>query len=128
MFKLERVTEAYDGLCTMCGIDANLIQAAHIYPASAPGSHDEPWNGLALCRNHHLAFDRHLLAVHPDTRQVIYSPEMNDQVRSSSAMHAFAACTYEQLAEPGEPSARPLSEMFRDRYQYYRDYYGWLSV
>jgi hypothetical protein len=123
-----RVTQAYNGLCAMCGIDANLVQAAHIYPASAPGSHDEPWNGLALCPNHHLAFDRHLLAVHPDTRQVIYSQEMSAQVRSSSAMAAFAAATYAQLAEPGEPSARPLSEMFTDRYQHYRDYYRWLSV
>jgi hypothetical protein len=123
-----RVTVAYSGLCAMCGIGPNLVQAAHIYPASAPGSHDEPWNGLALCPNHHLAFDRYLLAVHPDTRQVIYSPEMNAQVQSSSAMAAFTAATYAQLAEPEEPAARPLSEMFTDRYQHYRDYYRWLSV
>jgi hypothetical protein len=123
-----RVTQAYNGLCAMCGIDANLIQAAHIYPASAPGSHDEPWNGLALCPNHHLAFDRYLLAIHPDTRQIIYSPEMNAQVESSSAMATFVAAAHTHLAEPSEPSARPLSEMFRDRYQYYRDYYRWLGV
>lgn len=123
-----RVTQAYNGFCAMCGIDATLIQAAHIYPASAPGSHDEPWNGLALCPNHHLAFDRYLLAIHPDTRRIIYSPELNAQVESSSAMALFAAATYAQLAEPSEPSARPLSEMFRERYQYYRDSYPWLSV
>jgi HNH endonuclease len=51
-----RVITAYGGLCAMCGLDAELVQAAHIYPASAPGSQDEPWNGLALCPNHHLAF------------------------------------------------------------------------
>lgn len=123
-----RVTQAYSGLCAMCGIDANLIQAAHIYPASAPGSHDEPWNGLALCPNHHLAFDRYLLAIHPDTRQIIYSPEMNAHAESSRAMATFVAATYMELAEPSEPSARPPSEMFRHRYQYHRDYYRWLSM
>jgi hypothetical protein len=123
-----RVTQAYKGFCAMCGIGANLIQAAHIYPASAPGSRDEPWNGLALCPNHHLAFDRYLMAIHPDTREIIYSQEMRAQAKSSPAMAAFVAATYEQLAEPSETSARPASKMFTDRYDYYRQQYGWLDT
>jgi hypothetical protein len=37
-----RVIDAYGGLCAMCGLGVGLVQGAHIYPASAPGSYDEP--------------------------------------------------------------------------------------
>jgi HNH endonuclease len=123
-----RVTLAYDGFCAMCGLDANLIQGAHIYPASAPGSQDEPWNGLALCPNHHLAFDRHLIAVHPGTRKIIFNPELRRQAESSRAMSAFITGTFEQLTEPTEQSARPRTEMFTSRYRHFPDNYNWLGA
>ena len=121
-----RVALAYNGSCAMCGLDANLIQAAHIYPASAPGSQDEPWNGLALCPNHHLAFDRHLIAVHPDTRKVIFNPAVKVQAKSSRTVNAFIVGTLDQLAEPAEPSACPRTEMFTSRYRHFPDNYSWL--
>ena len=122
------VASAYSGQCAMCGIDANLIQAAHIYPAAAPGSQDEPWNGLALCPNHHAAFDQHLLAVHPETKQVIYGPDLKDNAAGSPAMATFVDATYDHLAEPDDPSASPRSEMFFRRYQHFRGNYDWLHV
>ena len=33
-----------------------LIDAAHILPF-AKHHNDDPWNGLALCKNHHWGFD-----------------------------------------------------------------------
>jgi hypothetical protein len=77
-----RVLDAYAQRCAMCGLGLTLVQGAHIYPASAPGSQDEPWNGLALCANHHLAFDNHLLAVRPDTRQVVFRGDVPAQATS----------------------------------------------
>jgi hypothetical protein len=123
-----QVILAYDGFCAMCGLDANLVQGAHIYPASAPGSQDESWNGLALCPNHHLAFDRHLLAVDPDSRKIVFSPELLAQLQYSNAMSAFVTATFAQLAEPSLWSARPRSQMFVSRYRYFPGSYDWMNV
>ena len=54
-----KVLKAYQGQCAMCGIDWSLIQAAHIYPVTAPQSSDSIKNGLGLCGNHHILFDAH---------------------------------------------------------------------
>lgn len=123
-----RVIIAYNARCAMCGLDADLVQAAHIYPAAAPGSHDEPWNGIALCPNHHLAFDRHILAVHPGTQQIIFSPDIHDRLPDESAMQAFVASTFGQLAEPADSTARPRAEMFTNRYQHFAPSYTWLKA
>lgn len=122
-----RVIAAYNGRCAMCGFAADLVEAAHIYPVSAPGSHDEPWNGIALCPNHHLAFDRHLLAVHPDTREIVFSPVIHSQVPDSPAMRAFVEGTFTRLAEPDDMASRPVTSMFSERYLYYPKVYTWIS-
>ena len=121
-----RVASAYGGRCAMCGIGAGLIQAAHIYPAAAPGSQDEPWNGLALCPNHHAAFDQHLIAVRPQMAEVLFSPELRACASSSPPVTAFVASTYRRLAPPADPAARPNGQMFMRRYEYFGGYYGWL--
>jgi hypothetical protein len=120
------VIAAYNGLCAMCGLGASLVQAAHIFPASAPGSQDEAWNGLALCPNHHLAFDRHLLAVHPDTGKVVFNPKFASQASFSVAETAFMAATFDYIAMPDDPHLRPRHDMFTHRYQHYPEYYSWL--
>ena len=122
-----QVITAYNARCAMCGLDAGLVEAAHIYPAAAPGSHDEPWNGIALCPNHHLAFDRHMLAVHPGTRQIIFSPDIHDQLPDESAMQAFITSTFGQLAEPADNTAVPPAGMFTNRYHYFAPSYTWLK-
>ncbi|PPI20182.1 restriction endonuclease [Rathayibacter sp. AY1B1] len=58
-----RVRAAYGNRCAMCGLGLNLIEGAHIVPVASPYSNDETRNGLALCANHHLAYDRALVSV-----------------------------------------------------------------
>ena len=43
----------------------NLNTAAHLIPFSE-SRNDHPTNGLALCKNHHGAMDRNLIAPCPD--------------------------------------------------------------
>ncbi len=59
----QAVVEAYDCKCAFCGMKINSpdslsweVEAAHIVPHSYKGK-DDIWNGLALCRLHHWAFD-----------------------------------------------------------------------
>lgn len=57
-----RVLSAYRHQCAACGIQLELIDAAHIIPVAEPGSTDETTNGIALCKLHHAAYDRNLLS------------------------------------------------------------------
>lgn len=54
----DRVLTAYGHRCAMCGIQLELLDAAHILPAAHPQSTDETNNGVSLCTLHHRAFDR----------------------------------------------------------------------
>lgn len=62
------IMEAYDYQCAACGLriympdqKINFVDAAHIEPFSIQYN-DHPSNGIALCKNHHWAMDRHLIA------------------------------------------------------------------
>jgi len=57
------VIEAYNHECAVCGLKIHSpdslyweVEAAHIVPKREKGK-DDIWNGLALCRLHHWAFD-----------------------------------------------------------------------
>jgi len=59
----QAVIESYDYRCSVCGLKINSpdnlyweVEAAHIVPHSKKGK-DDIWNGIALCRLHHWAFD-----------------------------------------------------------------------
>lgn len=68
-----KTLEIYDYQCAACGLrirlpqtdDLTFVDAAHLIPFSV-SRNDHPTNGLALCKNHHWAMDRHLIAPTPD--------------------------------------------------------------
>lgn len=73
-----RVLTAYGRRCAMCGIQLELLDAAHILDASHPDSTDETCNGIALCTLHHRAFDRAFVTF--DTNYRIHlNEDMADQ-------------------------------------------------
>lgn len=121
------VVDAYGGFCAICGLDFGLVQGAHIYPASAPGSPDIPWNGIALCCNHHAAFDKHQIWINPESREVIFHPELITGRSISVSCSAFVDHARSTLAEPLAPQHRPRTEMFEQRYVYFQDKYLWLG-
>ena len=57
------VLKGFEGGCAVCGVQLNVIEAAHIIPVDDPKGADETWNGLALCRNHHRLFDRRIILI-----------------------------------------------------------------
>jgi hypothetical protein len=119
------VVRIYDGFCAMCGIDYGLVVGAHIYPASAPGSPDKAWNGLALCHNHHAAFDSHRIWVDPDDMSVSIHPTLEAQAPANPALEKFLEATFNELVQPTLKKARPKSEMFVKRYEYFEGRYDW---
>lgn len=72
------ILEIYDYQCAACGLrirlpmveDLTFVDAAHLIPFSEQ-QNDHPTNGMALCKNHHWAMDRRLIAPHPNGRWVV---------------------------------------------------------
>lgn len=70
------ILQAYDYQCAACGLrirlpqmeDLTFVDAAHLIPFRDPsfGGNDHPTNGMALCKNHHWAMDRFLIAPTPE--------------------------------------------------------------
>lgn len=66
------VVRAYDFQCAACGLRIRIgdtvvsfVDAAHLVPFSF-SRNDHPTNGMALCKNHHWALDRGLIAPAPE--------------------------------------------------------------
>jgi putative restriction endonuclease len=69
----KRVLTAYSFRCSICGIQLNLVESAHIIPVQYNGT-EETSNGLALCPLHHKAYDSSLITVGED-----YRVRLNDE-------------------------------------------------
>lgn len=120
------VCDAYSWRCAMCGLNFRLVVGAHILPVAAPGSHDAVWNGLALCHNHHAAFDGHRIYVDPNSRQISVHPELLEGVKNSVACEQFVRGTFATLAHPLERTQFPKAKMFSQRYEHFSSKYDWI--
>lgn len=121
------VIAAYGGSCAMCGLGLGLVEGAHIYPVMAPDSPDEVWNGLALCGNHHGAFDRHLIWVNPSSLVIKMHPVLLGGAGRNYAAQSFLRTTYSKLQKPSSLKDCPLREMFKARYKFFSGAYSWAS-
>ena len=123
----KEVCDAYGNRCAMCDIGLGLLEGAHIYPATAPGSSDKIWNGLALCRNHHRLYDRHRIWVSSDDHRIVWHPE----VLANSLVEPIAANlvqnTRQRIAMPAKPDHRPRKAMFDQRYALVKSQYEWAA-
>lgn len=85
-----RVLGAYGHHCAFCGVQLNLVDAAHIIPVAADSSTDETANGIALCKLHHAAFDRNLLSVDEDYKIEISGSE-SEKLRAEGRLDGISA-------------------------------------
>jgi putative restriction endonuclease len=73
----EKVLQAYNRECAVCGLQLELVEASHIIPVSHPRSNDSIKNGLCLCRNHHKAYDDGLILIFDDFKIDINEDRIN---------------------------------------------------
>jgi putative restriction endonuclease len=118
----DTILRIYQHRCAVCGYDALLgttdlgIEAAHIHWHSHGGPDTED-NGLALCANHHKAFDRGALSLDNDHRLLI-SQHIRDSEGARNWLIRFAG---EPIRGPQPGCPRPechhlgwhRSEVFR---------------
>lgn len=77
-----RVLTVYNHSCAFCGLQMNLVQAAHILPITHAESTDDTYNGIAACFLHHAAYDRGLIAFDDSYRIVTNSQAIESLVLS----------------------------------------------
>ena len=96
------IRSLYGDTCAMCHVkatvgSASVIEAAHIMPFS-DFHNDDPRNGLALCKNHHWAFDQGAITVADD-----YTIQMSRQIQATPSFIPQSA----RIALPTESHCFP---------------------
>ncbi len=106
-----KILEIYDHQCAACGLrirlpaahDVSFIDAAHLIPF-AESHNDHPTNGLALCKNHHWAMDRDILAPGPDHRWHVSRAIDPRRSTGEKELHGLAGAS---ILLPTDPAFHP---------------------
>lgn len=111
----DRVLRAYGHQCSVCRLQLQLVQAAHIVPVNTPGSNDLTSNGIALCPSDHLAYDRGLLGVSPNYHIIVNNNKLED-LRSQNlngGEDSILSRVCSTIVVPSQHSERPNPEYLR---------------
>jgi len=116
----QRVLRAYREQCAICRLrHEELLDAAHILPDGHPRGEPVVPNGVALCKLHHAAFDRHLLGVRPDLT-VELRPDVLREPDGPMLKYGLQGFEGTRLAVPREPVLRPNLELVEERYAIFK--------
>ncbi len=107
-----RVLTAYSHSCAFCGLQLDLVQAAHILPVSHENSTDDTYNGVAACFLHHAAYDRGLVAFDERYQVLVNEAEMRRfvEVHRDGGMGKFRAVLRRLILVPPAVNDRPHIE------------------
>jgi putative restriction endonuclease len=110
-----KVLRAYSHRCCICGLQLDLLDAAHIIPVDHKRGTDETKNGLSLCALHHRAFDHALIAVKPDYA-VVCSERSFSELRAigwEGGEPEFRAALRDQILLPPKREIYPDPDYLR---------------
>jgi putative restriction endonuclease len=111
-----RVIEAYRTRCALCRLrHQELLDAAHITADSLETGEPVVSNGLALCKLHHAAFDRHFLTVRPDY-VIEVRRSILDEEDGPMLLHGLKEMHQREIIVPRELSLRPDPHRLQERY------------
>ncbi|MFM7181190.1 MAG: HNH endonuclease, partial [Verrucomicrobiales bacterium] len=110
----KKILEIYDCQCAACGLrirmpdvrDLTFVDAAHLIPFNVTPN-DHPTNGLALCKNHHWAMDRFLIAPCPDGRWKVSAKIIPHRSPGEKDLADLAG---KPLLPPNEPAFAPAKD------------------
>jgi putative restriction endonuclease len=115
-----RVLQAYRTACAVCHLrHSELLDAAHILPDGHPAGEPIVPNGLALCKIHHAAFDRHILGIRPDL-VIEIREDILDEVDGPMLRHGLQETHGTILLSPAKEAQRPRREFLEERYALFR--------
>lgn len=108
----ENVREVYENRCAMCGVQLELIEAAHLIPHNHPKGLDIVSNGIALCTLHHRSLDTGLIYLDVNYNILINPVRRKYLVRMQriDGFLQFRRQLSDTIALPHDPSDYPLRE------------------
>lgn len=117
----QAVLRAYRSSCAVCRLKrGELVEAAHIV-GDADGGEPVVPNGMALCKLHHAAFDRHILGVRPDLKIVIRQ-DVLDETDGPMLKHGLQEFHGVDLSVlPSTVAERPSTEFLLRRWTRFED-------
>jgi putative restriction endonuclease len=109
------VYESYGARCAICGIQLELVEAAHIIPHSHEQGSDDPKNGLCLCSLHHKAYDSGLIYVNEDYKIRINEKRVEylEKVHKDGGMTKFLKLQNEEINLPSSHIYQPSKEFLK---------------
>lgn len=112
-----RVLEAYRVQCALCRLrHQELLDAAHITADTEPEGEPIVSNGLALCKLHHAAYDRHFLTVRPDYRIEVRQSLLLEK-DGPMLLHGLQGLHQQEIALPRSVALQPDRSRLEIRYQ-----------
>ena len=116
----ERVLHAYRTSCAICRLrHRELLDAAHILPDGHPRGEPVVPNGLALCKLHHVAFDRHIVGIRPDS-VIEVRRDILEEIDGPMLKHGLQEIAGSRIVVPRNPFNRPSPELLAERYEMFR--------
>ena len=116
----ERVLLAYRRQCAICKLrHQELLDAAHIIPDNEPDSKPIIPNGIALCKLHHAAFDRFMIAIKPDYLIEVRRDILNEK-DGPMLIHALQEIHNLKIQLPYSEEHWPSLEYLKQRYKKFR--------
>jgi hypothetical protein len=121
------VLAAWSDECAFCDLAMGpLLEAAHLYPASLPGSSDVVGNGVPACLHHHALLDMHHLHIDPLTLAVSVHPSLSTAI-VDPVIKALVSVTRQTITLPATVSGADVSGWLERRYAAYPESYDWVS-
>jgi putative restriction endonuclease len=106
------VLAAYRHRCAICGLQLELVEAAHIVPHAHPKGLDVVENGVALCALHHKSFDIGLLYF-DDSYSIMLNPGRLAYLRKigkNNGLNLYTRALRSQLVLPSKKTEYPAPE------------------
>ena len=117
----QRVLRAYRESCALCRLrHVELLDAAHILPDSDPRGEPIVANGVAMCKLHHAAFDRHIVGIRPDLVMEVRQ-DVLEEVDGPMLRHGLQGLQGSTLLVlPARREERPRADFLAERYEAFR--------
>jgi len=113
----ERVLLAYRRECAFCRFrHEELLEAAQITPDVDPLGEPVISNGMALCKLHHGAFDRHFVGVRPDLTLEVRA-DLLEEEDGPTLVHGIQALHHARIRVPTRREDRPARGRLERRYE-----------
>lgn len=116
----QQVLHAYDSTCSVCRLrHSELLDAAHIVGDAEAGGDPIVPNGMALCKIHHAAFDRHFLGITPEL-EVRINSRLLEEVDGPMLKHGLQEMHGTTIRIPRSAAARPDPARLDWRYEQFK--------